>query len=115
MTYWLPKIIGPAAALEFLLTGKTVIGEEAKKIGIVNYVVPPEELTKATMDMAAQIAQYPVLALSLTKRLVYRSMIDDAAHAQDWENWAALVTMSSMENKQAMKDFNDKKPGEVKK
>jgi 2-(1,2-epoxy-1,2-dihydrophenyl)acetyl-CoA isomerase len=115
MTYWLPKIIGPAAALEFLLTGKTVIGEEAKKIGIVNYVVPPEELQKTTMDMAAQIAQYPVLALSLTKRLVYRSMIDDAAHAQDWENWAALVTMSSMENKQAMKDFNDKKPGDVKK
>jgi len=115
MTYWLPRIIGVPAALEFLLTGKVVMGEEALKLGIINKIVPPEELMKAAMDMAAQIAQYPVLALALTKRLVYRGMLDDVAHHYDWENWAALVTMSSMENKQAMNNFNEKKPGDLKK
>ena len=91
MTYWLPKIIGHANALEFLLTGKIVMGTEAKQIGLVNQVVPGEELMKVSQEMAVQIAQYPVLALALTKRLVYRSMISDAARQLDWENWAGQI------------------------
>jgi enoyl-CoA hydratase/carnithine racemase len=109
MTYWLPRIIGPAAALEFLFTGKVILGTEAKLIGLVNQVVPAEELMKASQEMAAQIAQYPVIALALTKRLVYRSMIDDVAHHYDWENWAALVTMQTKDNKDAMNNFVEKK------
>ena len=109
MTYWLPRIIGPAAALEFLFTGKVILGPEAKLIGLVNQVVPAEELMKASQEMAAQIAQYPIIALALTKRLVYRSMIDDVAHHYDWENWAALVTMHIKDNKDAMNNFVEKK------
>jgi enoyl-CoA hydratase/carnithine racemase len=110
MTYWLPKIIGPANALEFLLTGKIVMGAEAKQIGLVNQVVPGEELMKVTMEMATQIAQYPVLGLALTKRLVYRSMLGDAARQMDFENWAGGITMQSQANKDAMNAFGDKKP-----
>jgi 2-(1,2-epoxy-1,2-dihydrophenyl)acetyl-CoA isomerase len=110
MSYWLPKIIGHANALEFLLTGKIVMGTEAKQIGLVNQVVPGEELMKVSQEMAAQMAQYPVLALALTKRLVYRSMIGDAARQLDWENWAGGLTMQSQANKEAMNAFGDKKP-----
>ena len=110
MTYWLPKIIGHANALEFLLTGKIVMGTEAKQIGLVNQVVPGEELMKVSQEMAVQIAQYPVLALALTKRLVYRSMISDAARQLDFENWAGGLTMQSQANKEAMNAFGDKKP-----
>jgi 2-(1,2-epoxy-1,2-dihydrophenyl)acetyl-CoA isomerase len=110
MTYWLPKIIGHANALEFLLTGKIVMGTEAKQIGLVNQVVPGEELMKVCQEMAVQIAQYPVLALALTKRLVYRSMISDAARQLDFENLAGGLTMQSQANKEAMNAFGDKKP-----
>jgi 2-(1,2-epoxy-1,2-dihydrophenyl)acetyl-CoA isomerase len=110
MTYWLPKIIGHANALEFLLTGKIVMGTEAKQIGLVNQVVPGEELMKVSQEMAVQIAQYPVLALALTKRLVYRSMISDAARQLDFENLAGGLTMQSQANKEAMNAFGDKKP-----
>ena len=99
MTYWLPKIIGPAAALEFLFTGKVVLGPEAKEMGLVNQVVPAEELMKVSMEMAAQIAQYPTLGVALTKKLVYRSMLDDVANHYDWEKWAAQITMAAMEKK----------------
>ena len=99
MTYWLPKIIGPAAALEFLFTGKVVLGLEAKEMGLVNQVVPAEELMKVSMEMAAQIAQYPTLGVALTKKLVYRSMLDDVANHYDWEKWAAQITMVAMEKK----------------
>jgi len=114
MTYWLPKIIGHANALEFLLTGKIVMGAEAKQIGLVNQVVPGEELMKASWEMAAQMAQYPLLALALTKRLVYRSMLGDAARQMDFENWAGGITMQSQANKDAMNAFGDKKPAPLK-
>jgi enoyl-CoA hydratase/carnithine racemase len=86
------------------------MGTEAKQIGLVNQVVPGEELMKVSQEMAVQIAQYPVLALALTKRLVYRSMISDAARQLDWENWAGGLTMQSQANKEAMNAFGDKKP-----
>jgi enoyl-CoA hydratase/carnithine racemase len=86
------------------------MGAEAKQIGLVNQVVPAEELMKVSMEMAAQIAQYPVLGLALTKRLVYRSMLGDAARQMDFENWAGGITMQSQANKDAMNAFGDKKP-----
>jgi enoyl-CoA hydratase/carnithine racemase len=99
MTFWLPKIIGPAAALEFMLTCKTVLGPEAKTLGIVSQVVPLADLMKASMETAAQIAQYPTLGVALTKKLVYRSMLEDVSNHYDWEKWAAQLTMAAMMKK----------------
>jgi enoyl-CoA hydratase/carnithine racemase len=99
MTFWLPKIIGPAAALEFMLTCKTVLGPEAKTMGIVSQVVPLADLMKTSMEMASQIVQYPTLGVALTKKLVYRSMLEDVANHYDWEKWAAQLTMAAMMKK----------------
>jgi enoyl-CoA hydratase/carnithine racemase len=99
MTYWLPKIIGPAAALEFMFTAKIVLGPEAKAMGLVNQVVPAADLMKASMEMAATIAQYPTLGIALTKKLVYRSMLEDVTNHYDWEKWAAQLTMAAMMKK----------------
>jgi enoyl-CoA hydratase/carnithine racemase len=99
MTFWLPKIIGPAAAFEFMLTCKTVLGPEAKTMGIVSQVVPLADLMKTSMEMASQIAQYPTLGVALTKKLVYRSMLEDVANHYDWEKWAAQLTMAAMMKK----------------
>ena len=77
--------------MEFLLTGKIIVGEEARQSGLVSKVVPPEEVMKASREMAAQMAQYPLIALALTKRLVYRSMLDDVGHHYDWEAWAGQI------------------------
>jgi enoyl-CoA hydratase/carnithine racemase len=99
MTYWLPKIIGPAAALEFMFTAKIVLGPEAKAMGLVNQVVPAADLMKASMEMAATIAQYPTLGVALTKKLVYRSMLEDVTNHYDWEKWASQLTMAAMMKK----------------
>ena len=114
MTYWLPKLMGPAAALEFLLSGKIVMGAEAKQSGLVSQVVPPEELMKVSQELAAQMAQYPLIALTLTKRLVYRGMLADIARQYDWENSAGQFTMQTKENKEAMNAFTEKRPAEFK-
>ena len=114
MTYWLPRLMGTAGALEFLLSGKIVMGAEAKQLGLVSQIVPPEELMKVAQETAAQIAQYPLLALALTKRLVYRSMIDDIARQYDWESWAGQFIMQTKDNKEAMNAFAEKRSAEFK-
>src|SRR5271157_3842537 len=48
MSYWLPRLMGTANALEFLLSGKIVMGEEARQLGLVSRVVPLEELMKVS-------------------------------------------------------------------
>ena len=67
MTYWLPKIIGPANALEFLLTGKIVMGAEAKQIGLVNQVVPGEELMKVSHGNGRANCAVPGAGLGLNQ------------------------------------------------
>ena len=109
MGYLLPRIIGPSAALEFLFTGKVIQSAEAKQLGMVNQVVSGQDLMKVSEELATQISQYPLVALALTKQLVYRSMIDSINRQYDWENWAGLITRQTRDNKEAVKAFNDKK------
>ncbi len=54
-TSWLlPRLIGPAAAAEFVYTGRLMEADEAERCGLVNRVVPAEELQQAALDMADQ-------------------------------------------------------------
>lgn len=72
-TYFLPRLIGTARALELFWTGREVRAEEAERIGLVNRVVEDHELLAATYQLAHQIAAQPPQAVRLFKRAVYQS------------------------------------------
>ena len=72
-TWTLPRLIGLGRAMELCMSGRPVKAEEALAIGLVNQVVPADELESATLAMAARIASLPGKALSLTKRLLNES------------------------------------------
>ncbi len=110
----LPRVVGTAEALELMFTGQIISAVEAKQLGIVSRVVPPDKLMKVSQELASRIAQYPSIALELTKRLVYRSMIDDIAHHYDWENGAGLICRQAKDNKEAMSAFLEKRPAQFK-
>jgi enoyl-CoA hydratase len=65
-----PFVMGPRAAKEFLFTGDRVPAERAYQLGMVNRVVPREQLEAETMALAERIAQMPRLGLALTKKAV---------------------------------------------
>lgn len=71
--YFLPRLVGVAKALELLWTADFISAEEALRIGMVNKVVPAEELEKATMEMAMKIADNPPVCVQMIKRAVYSS------------------------------------------
>ncbi len=65
-----PWVLGPRAAKEFLFTGQRFDAAWALERGMVNRVVPRDELLKETQQLAATIAEMPRFGLALTKRAV---------------------------------------------
>ncbi|MDA3648871.1 enoyl-CoA hydratase [Saccharopolyspora indica] len=65
-----PWVLGPRIAKEFLFTGGRMPAQRAYEVGMVNRVVPREELASSTLELAANIAQMPGFGLSLTKKAI---------------------------------------------
>ena len=73
-TYGLPRLAGLKQAMEIALLGDRFDAETALRIGLINRIVPADELTKETSHLAKRLAQGPTLALARTKRLLNESL-----------------------------------------
>lgn len=69
-TWLLPRMVGYARAAEIAFTGRTLMANEALELGLVNRVVPGEDLAKAVDDMAGEIASNAPLAVRAIKRMM---------------------------------------------
>jgi len=69
-TQRLPRLVGSARAKELILSGLPIDAEEGLRIGLVNHVVPADELMPRCEEMAAVFAQRPRFALSAAKYLI---------------------------------------------
>ena len=69
-----PWLVGMRAAMELMLTGDAVVGEEAVRIGLANRAFPVAELERETLAMAARVASIPSDLLQINKRTVHRAM-----------------------------------------
>ncbi|MFD3926978.1 enoyl-CoA hydratase [Streptomyces sp. NPDC058614] len=66
--------LGPRKAKEILFTGRPLTAEEAERVGMVNRVVPREQLDTETRELAEQIAQMPAFGLRQAKRAVNQTL-----------------------------------------
>lgn len=72
-SWFLPRLIGTARALELFWSGRTVGAEEAERIGMVNRSVPDADLLQVTYEFARTIAAKPQQAVRFFRRAVYQS------------------------------------------
>lgn len=72
-SYHVPRLVGPARAAELFFLAEMVDAREAERIGLVNRVVPHEQLEAATRDIAERLARRPPLALRFAKQALRRS------------------------------------------
>lgn len=73
-TYQLPRTVGIKKAMEIALLGDRFTAEEAKDIGLINWVVPTDKLEEETAKLATRLANGPTRALGNAKALLYRSI-----------------------------------------
>jgi 2-(1,2-epoxy-1,2-dihydrophenyl)acetyl-CoA isomerase len=109
-TYYLPRLIGIGKACELIFTGQTIDAQEAKEIGLVNQVVPPDQLKDATYGMAAKILRMPPIAIQLSKRALYQGMraSDLGSHLQ-YESLALVHLFGTQDHEEGVKAFLEKR------
>lgn len=73
-TQRLPRLIGPAKAKDLILTGRQLRAPEALEIGLVDLVVPSDEVLVRALEMASKLASGPVVAQALAKRAIDRGL-----------------------------------------
>lgn len=78
-TQRLPRIVGRRLAKELMFTGRAVEADEALRIGLLNRIVPADELPAVIQQMAQEIADGPPHAMRSAKRTLDRGM-DDSRH-----------------------------------
>jgi len=70
-TVRLPRLIGMSHALDLILTGRGVVGDEALRMGLVNRLVPPGETRAATIALAHELARFPQRCLRSDRLSAY--------------------------------------------
>lgn len=84
-TWFLTQRVGYYKACEILFSAKTLAADELLSLGLVNSVVPHDELIPAAMKTASRIAKGPALALMLQKRVLRNAVSTTFEQNRDYE------------------------------
>jgi enoyl-CoA hydratase/carnithine racemase len=87
ISWILPRLVGPARALDLLLSGRVVLGEEAAALGLVNRAVEPENLLEQTLAYARELAvNSSPASMATMKRQVYADLTRELPDALEEAN-----------------------------
>ncbi|MDL2237413.1 enoyl-CoA hydratase/isomerase family protein [Christensenellaceae bacterium OttesenSCG-928-K19] len=109
-TQRLPRLVGPGMAKEMLATGKRIKAQEALSCGLLNHVVPQEQLMQFCMDMAGQIAANSATAIAYGKCSMNAGMEMDLARALAFEAGQFGLTLSTPDAAEGVSAFLEKRP-----
>ncbi|MBX3093751.1 MAG: enoyl-CoA hydratase/isomerase family protein [Cryobacterium sp.] len=108
----LPRQIPWAVAMELLLTGDMIGAERAREIGLVNEVVPIDQVRERAFELAVRLTKNGPLALRTAKESVVRSLALDAAFANDF--YTAQRVFYSEDAKEGPAAFKEKRDPQYK-
>lgn len=96
VTYFLPRVVGTAWALDLLLTGRSIGAEEAERIGLVSRVCA--NVVAEALEVGATVAAQPPHAVTMTRRNTYRSLeLDLDSEVLEQEPRAQAIALQGSE------------------
>jgi enoyl-CoA hydratase/carnithine racemase len=111
-SWLLPRLVGMHKAKEIALLADIFDAAEADRIGLVNRVVPHDELDAQVDAIADRLASGPPIAISLTKRLLAQAFDATYAQALEAEAMAQAVNGSTKDTNEAIRAFLEKRTPE---
>ena len=113
-TQRLTRAVGQRKAMELLLTGDTMLAEEALRCGLINKVAPVELYLEEALKLARRIASQPPLAVSLIKQAVRKAQDLSLAEGLDFERQCFHLLFASEDQKEGMLAFQEKRSPQFK-
>lgn len=112
--YLLPRVVGLTKATELLYTGDFISAPEAERIGLYNRVVPGDQLSAITRELAERLAAGPAFALAKTKELLDREANMNLDAALECEAQAQAICMQHPDYREAYEAFVNKRAARFK-
>jgi enoyl-CoA hydratase/3-hydroxyacyl-CoA dehydrogenase len=110
-TQRLPRLVGPAKALEMNTTGESISADEAYEYGLVNRVVADHELFDTALAWARKFAAQPPLALEQIKQVSHAGDLDEGIEA---EKGAFVKVLGTEDAREGISAFLQKRTPEFK-
>ena len=109
-TYFLPRLVGTAKAMEMILLADIIDAQEALRIGLVNRVVPAEQLEQETLKLAQRLAQGPTVAYGLAKTGLYQGLGMSLEDVLNMEARNQAVAARTSDRAEGVAAFLEKRP-----
>lgn len=110
VSYLLPKIVGPTAAFEMMLTGRLVDAREAERIGLLLRVVPDATLLDAALDIARGIRRNSPLGVEMTKEVMWANLDAPSLDAAiQLENRTQILCVQTDDHREALRAFLERR------
>lgn len=111
-TQRLPRLVGKGKACELILTGDIIQAAEAERIGLVNKVVPPDDLMKEAISLAERILKNAPLAVQYSNRAIKDGLDTDLESGIALEAELFASCFATADQKEGMKAFLEKRKPE---
>jgi enoyl-CoA hydratase len=108
-TQRLARLVGRARAMELITTARQIKTDEALRIGLINHVVPGEQLMAKGLEMARLIAAKGPVAVRVSKQAVQRGLDIDLANGCALEASLFAFAFGSADRKEGMNAFLEKR------
>ena len=108
-SYFLPRLVGLGKALELAYTNDLVDAATALSLGLVNKVVPADQLLPAALELAEKLAHGPTRGLGLTKRAMNHALTTPLNEALDYEAFLQEIAGRSVDHHEGVQAFLEKR------
>lgn len=113
-TWLYPRAMGVNQALELLYTGDWLEAEDAHRMGVLNRLVPADQLDAETMALARRIAQRPPIPNRLVKGMVHRGLTQTLEEHLEEAAQVEVLTLNTQDHREALGAFLEKREPEFK-
>ncbi len=108
-SYFLPRLVGMAKAFELCSMGSKVKANEALQLGLVNRVVPADQLDATVKEFADHFAQAPTKSIGLIKRMLEKSATANLNEMLEYEAYCQEIAGTSNDYKEGVAAFLEKR------
>jgi 2-(1,2-epoxy-1,2-dihydrophenyl)acetyl-CoA isomerase len=115
VSLFLPLLAGLGRATEYAFNNEPISAEQALRWGLVNQVVPADQLNQLALELAERLARGPIQAMGLAKRAFNKAVLGNLAQVLDYEAHLQDIAGKGAEHQEGVSAFLEKRPPDYQK